>query len=132
MSTSELITNLAASGRMSRAGIACCVIAYLLAGFFAARNVSSWHTRIVYPGEESYEGAALGEIARFGQGVEIYLPPSAEGFSGGMGLPTFRCACFPPFRYWAARLAARCWPFGLRAVKLLHGSVRWFFCRMAW
>jgi hypothetical protein len=89
MSTSELITNPAASGRMSRAGIACCVIAYLLAGFFAARNVSSWHARIVYPGEESYEGAALGEIARLGQGVAIYLPPSPEGFSGGTYGPLY-------------------------------------------
>ena len=74
---------------MSRGGIACCVIAYLIAGFFAARNVSSWQARIIYPGEESYEGAALGEIARFGQGVQIYLPPSAEGFNGGTYGPLY-------------------------------------------
>ena len=74
---------------MSRGGIACCVIAFLFAGFFAARNVSSWPTRIVYPGEESYEGAALGEIALLGQGVAIYMPPSAQGFAGGTYGPLY-------------------------------------------
>lgn len=89
MSTSEAITNPAVSLPMSRGGIACCVIAFLFAGFFAARNVSSWPTRIVYPGEESYEGAALGEIALLGQGVAIYMPPSAQGFAGGTYGPLY-------------------------------------------
>ena len=54
----------------------------LLAGFFAVRNVSSWPTRINYPGEESYEGAALAEITRLAQSVPIYAPPSEAGFAG--------------------------------------------------
>ena len=89
MSTSELITNPAASERMSTGGVACCLIAFLIAGFFAARNLSSWPTRIRYPGEESYEGCAIAEAARLGQGVAIYSPPSAQGFSGATYGPFF-------------------------------------------
>jgi hypothetical protein len=65
------------------------IIAFLLAGFFAARNVSSWPARISYPGEESYEGCALAETARLGQGVPIYAPPSAEGFAGATYGPLY-------------------------------------------
>lgn len=89
MSTSELIKDAAASGRMSRGGIACCAIAFLIAGFFAARNLASWPARILYPGEESYEGAALAEMARLGQGVAIYSPASARGFSGATYGPLY-------------------------------------------
>jgi hypothetical protein len=92
MPTSELIKNPPPSERMSRGSIACCVIAFLIAGFFAARNLSTWPTRILYPGEESYEGAALAETARLGQGVAIYSPPSAEGFSGGTYGPLYYLA----------------------------------------
>jgi hypothetical protein len=89
MSTRELNTNSITGSRMSRGGVACCVVAFLIAGFFAARNLSSWHTRIVYPGEESYEGAALGEIARLGRGVTIYSPPDDQGFAGATYGPLY-------------------------------------------
>jgi len=65
------------------------VSAFLLAGFFVVRNVSSWPARINYPGEESYEGAALAETARLGQGVPIYSPPSPQGFAGATYGPLF-------------------------------------------
>lgn len=89
MPTAELITNPTASERMSRGAVACCLIAFLIAGFFAARNLSSWPTRIRYPGEESYEGCAMVETARLGQGVAIYSPPSAQGFSGATYGPLY-------------------------------------------
>jgi hypothetical protein len=61
----------------------------LLAGFFAVRNVSSWPARIYYPGEQSYEGAALAEITRLAQGVPIYNPPSEAGFAGATYGPLY-------------------------------------------
>jgi len=74
---------------MSRGALACCVIAFLVAGFFTARNVSSWPERIRYPGEESYEGCALAETLRLAQGVSIYAPPSAQGFAGATYGPLY-------------------------------------------
>lgn len=65
------------------------ISAFLLAGFFAVRNVSSWPARIAYPGEESYEGAALAETARLGLGIPIYSPPSPQGFAGATYGPLF-------------------------------------------
>jgi hypothetical protein len=89
MSTTEAIMNSAGGARMSRGSVACCLIAFAIAGFFVARNLSSWPTRILYPGEESYEGAAMTETARLGQGVAIYSPPSAEGFAGATYGPLY-------------------------------------------
>jgi hypothetical protein len=65
------------------------VTAFVLAGFFAFRNISSWPVRISYPGEESYEGCALAETARLAAGVQIYAPPSSEGFAGATYGPLF-------------------------------------------
>jgi len=75
--------------KSSHAALACVLTAFLLAGIFAARNLTSWHTRITYPGEESYEGCALAEIARLGQGVRIYAPPSDAGFAGATYGPLY-------------------------------------------
>ncbi len=88
MSTAEL-TAQPALKRSSRAGLACALTAFLLAGFFAVRNISSWNTRISYPGEENYEGCALAEMARLGQGVQIYAPPSDDGFAGATYGPLY-------------------------------------------
>ncbi|HXH49224.1 MAG TPA: hypothetical protein VNM47_07745 [Terriglobia bacterium] len=88
MSTTE-ITAQTAIRKSSRAVYFCILAAFLLAGFFAIRNLSSWHTRITYPGEESYEGCALAEIARLGQGIPIYAPPSDEGFAGATYGPLY-------------------------------------------
>jgi hypothetical protein len=63
--------------------------AFLLVVLFVARNISSWPARISYPGEESYEGCALAEIARLAEGVPIYAPPSSEGFAGATYGPLF-------------------------------------------
>ncbi len=88
MSTAEL-TARPVLKKSSRAGLACALTAFLLAGFFAVRNLSSWNTRISYPGEESYEGCALAEMARLGLGVQIYDPPSDKGFAGATYGPLY-------------------------------------------
>jgi hypothetical protein len=77
------------SSRTSRKVLLCSVTAFVLAGFFAFRNLSSWPARISYPGEQSYEGCALAETARLAAGVQIYAPPSSEGFAGATYGPLF-------------------------------------------
>jgi hypothetical protein len=54
VSTTKL-TARAAANKSPRAALACTLAAFLLAGFFAVRNLASWQTRITYPGEERYE-----------------------------------------------------------------------------
>lgn len=75
--------------KMSPGAMACCVIALLIAGILAGRNLASWPTRINYPGEESYEGCAMVEMALLGQGVHIYAPPSPQGFVGATYGPLY-------------------------------------------
>ena len=89
MSTTDLLTHTNVRVDRSRVSIACWLIAFLLAGFFAARNLATWSARIFYPGEESYEGCALVETARLRQGVPIYAPPSNEGFAGATYGPLY-------------------------------------------
>jgi hypothetical protein len=88
MSSAELTAQQALK-KPSRTGLACALTAFLLAGFFAVRNLSSWSIRISYPGEESYEGCALAEMARLGLGIQIYTPPSDDGFSGATYGPLY-------------------------------------------
>ena len=80
---------IAGSGRVFRTSLLYILGAFLLAGFFAARNVSSWPARITYPGEESYEGCALAETARLAEHVPIYAAPSAQGFAGATYGPLY-------------------------------------------
>ena len=98
------------------------MIVFVLAGFFVFRNVSAWPARISYPGEESYEGCALAETTRLAEGVQIYAPPSSEGFAGatygplfflvGSRLvdpsahPMFRFACSRHWQSWAVQRGA--------------------------
>lgn len=70
------------SAGVSRWSLLYTIVAFLLVGFFAGRNVSSWPARISYPGEESYEGAALAEVALLGRGGPVYAAASPSGFSG--------------------------------------------------
>ena len=77
------------SNDMSRKVLLYSVTAFVLAGFFAFRNISSWPARISYPGEESYEGCALAETTRLAEGVQIYAPPSSQGFAGATYGPLF-------------------------------------------
>lgn len=65
------------------------LVAFLLAGFFAARHLATWPARIGYPGEESYEGCALVETARLAQGIPIYAPPGPQGFAGATYGPLY-------------------------------------------
>lgn len=65
------------------------LIVFLIAGSLAARNVHTWPARMFYPGEESYEGSALVEIARLARGVPIYAPPSDDGFAGATYGPLY-------------------------------------------
>jgi hypothetical protein len=83
------ITTPQALRRPSRARLACAITAFLLAGFFTVRNLSTWSSRISYPGEESYEGCALAEMARLGLGIQIYAPPSDDGFAGATYGPLY-------------------------------------------
>jgi hypothetical protein len=72
-----------------RFSVACWLIAFFLAGFFAFRNIATWPARIFYPGEESYEGSALVEITRLARGVPIYAPASDDGFAGATYGPLY-------------------------------------------
>jgi Dolichyl-phosphate-mannose-protein mannosyltransferase len=78
-----------ATKKPSRTGLACALMAFLLAGFFAVRNLSTWRARMVYPGNESYEGDALAESVRLAQGVPIYAPASDRGFAGATYGPLY-------------------------------------------
>jgi len=85
---------------LSKVQIACfrgsalsAILIFLLASIFAVRNVSSWSARINYPGEESYEGAALAEITNLAQGIPIYNPPSEAGFAGATYGPLYFITC---------------------------------------
>ena len=80
---------IAGSGSLFRTSLLYTVSAFLLAGFFAVRNVSSWPARISYPGEESYEGCALAEMVRLTERVPIYAAPSTEGFAGATYGPLY-------------------------------------------
>lgn len=80
---------IAGSASVFRTSLLCTISAFLLVGFFAVRNVSSWPSRISYPGEESYEGCALAEMVRLAERVPIYAAPSTEGFAGATYGPLY-------------------------------------------
>jgi hypothetical protein len=92
MPTTDLLTHQNVRLDRSRVSAAIWLVAFLLAGFFSARNLATWPTRIRYPGEESYEGSAMVEIARLAQAVPIYAPPSSEGFAGATYGPLYYLA----------------------------------------
>jgi len=75
-----------------RASQAILIAAFLFAGFFAVRNIATWPPRLVYPGEESYEGYPLADIVHLLQGVPIYAPGAETGFSGGIYGPLYYLA----------------------------------------
>ncbi len=65
------------------------LVAFLLTGFFVARNLATWPSRISYPGDESYEGVALAEVLHLRQGVPIYAPAAVNGFDAATYGPLF-------------------------------------------
>jgi hypothetical protein len=69
------------STRASRASLYFWIAAFLLAGLFAARNLSTWSVRISYPGDESYEGVALLEISHLRRGIPIYAAGATQSFN---------------------------------------------------
>ena len=69
--------------------IICVVAAFLLTGFFATRNLSTWPARLIYGGDESYEGVALAEIVHLRQGVAIFASGAVEGFDAATYGPLF-------------------------------------------
>lgn len=75
--------------RVSKRSLAFGLAAFLLAGFFVVRNLSTWRTRLIYPGDESYEGCALAEIVRLQQGAPIYAPPTDNAFAGATYGPLY-------------------------------------------
>ena len=62
----------------------------LLAGGFAAWQLSSWPVRLRYPGEQNLvEGMRLVEILHLRGGVPIYAPASAERFDAAIYGPLY-------------------------------------------
>ena len=77
------------SSRISRASMLCSISAFLLAGFFAARNISSWPARISYPDDESYEGVVLAEVVHLHEGIPIYAAGAKDGFDAATYGPLY-------------------------------------------
>jgi hypothetical protein len=65
----------------SRIGLVSGSVALVLVGIFAVRHLTSWPTRLRYPGDWcSVEGIFLAEMLHLRQGVPIYSPFSPERF----------------------------------------------------
>jgi len=77
------------SGGIFRASVLCSICAFLLAGLFAVRNLSSWPARITYPDDESYEGVALAEMIHLREGIPIYAGDAKEGFDAATYGPLY-------------------------------------------
>lgn len=75
--------------RLSKRSRAFGLAAILLASLFVVRNLATWRTRLIYPGDESYEGCALAEIVRLQQGAPIYAPPANNAFAGATYGPLY-------------------------------------------
>lgn len=73
------------------------VIILLVTGGIAAWNISTWPSRLRYPGElDGIEGMRLAEMQHLRQGVPVYAPASAEHFDAMI---------YGPIYYWlGARL----------------------------
>lgn len=65
---------------------------FLLAGFFAVRNLATWPARIGYSGDESYEGVALAEMIHLREGLPIYGAGAKEMFDAATYGPLFYLA----------------------------------------
>ena len=64
--------------------------ALMLAGFFAGLQVSSWPSRLRYPGElNDIEGMRLVEMVHLSRGVPIYSLPSPERFDASIYGPLY-------------------------------------------
>jgi hypothetical protein len=72
-----------------RAPVLYCISLFLVAGLFAARNVSSWPARISYPGDENYEGVPLAEMIHLHEGIPIYAGDAKEGFDAATYGPLY-------------------------------------------
>jgi hypothetical protein len=90
----------------SRVTLLCGLAAFLIAGSFAVRHICTWPDRVAYSGDESYEGVALAEIVRLGQGEPIYAAGAANSFAevpygplfylaGRHAISLQRPSCFP-------------------------------------
>lgn len=65
------------------------LLPFLIAGFFAIRNLATWPARISYPGDEAYEGVAMADMVHLRQGVPIYAAGAKDGFSDGTYGPLY-------------------------------------------
>ena len=78
------------ANRWSKRKLLLALVVLLMAGAFAFWHVSSWPTRLRYPGEQNFvEGMRLVEMAHLRQGVGIYAPPSPEGFDAAIYGPLY-------------------------------------------
>jgi hypothetical protein len=73
----------------SRSRLALSLLPFLIAGFFAVRNLATWPARMSYPGDEAYEGVALADMVHLRQGVPIYAAGARDGFSDGTYGPLY-------------------------------------------
>jgi hypothetical protein len=64
-------------------------VVFLLVGFFAWRNLSTWPAIINYPDDESYEGVVLATMIHLRQGVPIYAPGATGHFDGATYGPLY-------------------------------------------
>src|SRR5437016_1832872 len=61
------------------------LIALALVSYFGAVHVSTWSSRLQYPGEEdAAEGTQLSEIVHLRQGIHIYRLPANGSFDGAI------------------------------------------------
>jgi hypothetical protein len=65
------------------------LMAFLIAGAFAVRNLATWSARLLYPGTEGYEGIPMTELVNLRRGVAIYALPSAQGFDAAFYGPLY-------------------------------------------
>ncbi len=62
----------------------------LLAGGFAGRQLATWPTRLLYPGEVNRtEGQRAAEMLHLAQGIAIYASPSPERFDAAIYGPLY-------------------------------------------
>lgn len=77
----------AASSARKEAFVA--MLALLLAGIFASLQISTWPTRLRYPGEQNDEGISFFETLHLRRGIPIYALPSPGRFDGSVYGPLY-------------------------------------------
>jgi hypothetical protein len=78
------------TARETRRRVLLSLVALLLAGLFAGRQISSWPFRLRYPGEICFiEGMRLAEMVHLREGVRIYDPALPNRFDAAIYGPLY-------------------------------------------